>query len=191
MALKLEVGKKYRTRDGQKVYEVFKKNSDSRWHRFHCKPEGQWIGWGENGHLLSTGDELAEDLVAEVLTLQPGRYYRTRDGRKAYVAANVQNPFNATKYPVAGYLDEDDSDHSPAAWTADGLFVDGDELAEDLVEEWRDPPKQFTRIVAALRGVSGLEWCATFQSEGELKQEAIGKTVLAKTTITLTEGDGM
>lgn len=70
-----------------------------------------------------------------------GMFCRTRNGRKAYIAANVKNPFRETTFPLTGFIQGESGDCADF-WTAKGRYstsVCDHEF--DLVGEWRDPIK--------------------------------------------------
>jgi hypothetical protein len=71
------------------------------------------------------------------LKLEAGKYYRTRDKRRAYVAA-VGCPFGGAQECEQGIgWIEGSGEHS---WTTSGRFFgDKEEANADLVAEWREP----------------------------------------------------
>jgi hypothetical protein len=69
------------------------------------------------------------------MKLEAGKYYRTRDGRKAYVAA-IAPEWVATDYPVLGWVDI-----ATIRWRADGKEV-RNESPCDLISEWTDEPEK-------------------------------------------------
>jgi hypothetical protein len=74
------------------------------------------------------------------MQLEAGKFYRTRDGRKAYVA-HLVNPFLRRDFCIGGYI-EDEGDEL-FTWNKNGRFSDdrvGFEHPSDLVAEWTDPP---------------------------------------------------
>lgn len=75
------------------------------------------------------------------LKIEAGKFYRTRDGHKAFVAAvMLPCPFAErvhTQYPVRGFVDGSDA---AQCWRADGAWHGSDkEYKYDLVAEWRKP----------------------------------------------------
>lgn len=76
------------------------------------------------------------------MKIEAGKYYTTRDGRKAFVDTIVGgSPFMAgcqPIYPVIGYIEDEDSSSS---WMIDGVasFEVGGE--RDLIREYREPEK--------------------------------------------------
>jgi hypothetical protein len=109
------------------------------------------------------------------MKIEAGKYYRTRDGRKAFVAgfspfASVIELCRAT-----GFID---GDGSVRGWSTDGRYWSefGGEL--DLVEEWREPKTFSVTIYETGNGIhmASLATCP-------------GWKVIARATIT--EGDGM
>lgn len=81
------------------------------------------------------------------MKIEVGKYYRLRDGRKAYVTGRQNdNPFTGQTaiYPWCGFAENDDADYS---WTESGLkwadsegCDDGDD-GGDIVGEWNDDVK--------------------------------------------------
>jgi len=88
----------------------------------------------------------------QTLTLEAGKYYKTRDGRKAFVGAlNQPSPFGNLKdmYPAAGYIEGEDSARS---WMLNGeLYNNAKAFEADLVAEWVEPKriKGWVNIYAA------------------------------------------
>jgi hypothetical protein len=77
----------------------------------------------------------------QTLKLEAGKYYRTRDGRKAFVTAvAMENPFGAMNelYPVIGYVE---GRYASASWTAEGFLLMECERGDDLVAEWVEPKR--------------------------------------------------
>ncbi|MGR9413700.1 hypothetical protein [Rhizobium leguminosarum] len=76
------------------------------------------------------------------LTLEVGKYYRTRDGKKAYAGyVMAESPFNGSKplYPVSGWVA---GEVMPQCWNFDGsLYGPEDEHKFDLVAEWVEPKR--------------------------------------------------
>lgn len=77
------------------------------------------------------------------MKIEAGKYYRTRDGRKAYVdVIRVSSPFNGYEptHPIIGYVDDEkQGPRSTKTWRADGRFDVKQDRSIDLVEEWREP----------------------------------------------------
>lgn len=72
-------------------------------------------------------------LLAFMLTLKPNTYYKTRDGRKAFVGC--LNPNNA--FPTAGYIV---GDSAWQTWRIDGSIRSSESPNNfDLVSEWTEP----------------------------------------------------
>jgi hypothetical protein len=79
---------------------------------------------------------------AKALTLEAGKYYRTRNGRKALAAAIMpKNPFKEggeVGYPIRGYIDG----FGAGSWTSNGHFGDDHyDDDRDLVAEWVEPKR--------------------------------------------------
>lgn len=70
------------------------------------------------------------------MKLEVGKFYKTRDGGKAYVAG--PNPFtDGAGYCWLGAIELFDTVH----WTNCGKFISFEESPHDLVAEWIDPSK--------------------------------------------------
>jgi hypothetical protein len=92
------------------------------------------------------------------LKIEAGKYYKTRDGRKAFVAAVAINPFGTTPvYPVWGFIGNDDY-----YWAESGeyYFRDRDPNPLDIISEWKEPVV-VKRYVAWVRDDYGevRPWC--------------------------------
>lgn len=68
------------------------------------------------------------------MKLEVGKYYKTRDGRKAGPIAKKLE-WNPT-YPFKGFIGGVE-----LTWTEDGLLCTLGDSPYDLVEEWKDEPK--------------------------------------------------
>jgi hypothetical protein len=69
------------------------------------------------------------------MEVKAGEYYRTRDGRKAYVAG--ESPFSSTDtlYRVVGWID---GEQGSTEWTPEGFLLLDEADKRDLVEGWRE-----------------------------------------------------
>jgi hypothetical protein len=74
------------------------------------------------------------------LTLEVGKYYKTRSGDKAYIAAKIKDPFNATTTePFCGFIS---NDSGVRTWGEYGHYFARDcHSYFDLTDEWVDPAK--------------------------------------------------
>lgn len=109
--------------------EVFMVNGDRNW-------------WTEGGLFYANAGEHRLDIIKEqAMQLEAGKYYKTRDGRKAFVASvMLPNPFGrSTIYVIRGY---DNSTSRACSWTSIGTEHDGRNGPNDLVSEWIDPPQE-------------------------------------------------
>lgn len=147
--LRIQVGKSYKTRSGKRA-EITKERS-SEW------LEGRVIGdpqpyftWRKNGRYC-TAQECGLDLVSEweePLKIEAGKYYKTRGGKKAYVACIVlPNPFEGPsikdQFPVRHVIDQE-----VGCWycRADGRLQPGKDDAYDLVAEWKEPEVRVRKL---------------------------------------------
>jgi hypothetical protein len=74
------------------------------------------------------------------MNIEQGKYYKTRDGRKAFVTAMLRDsPFStggSSKVPFRGWIDGSSLIQS---WTDSGRRLEYRESPSDLVAEWVDP----------------------------------------------------
>lgn len=80
------------------------------------------------------------------LKIEAGKYYRMRNGGRAYVDSVVgANPFNPDKpdiFPIKGFLQDRSASRwniSSTCWTSAGRYCTEGESDFDLVAEWREP----------------------------------------------------
>jgi hypothetical protein len=74
------------------------------------------------------------------LKLEAGKYYRTRDGRKAYVAAVLVNPLGSSPcFPFAGFVDS-----AECRWNERGTSAYCGQRGVDLIA---DEPREWTVYV--------------------------------------------
>jgi hypothetical protein len=67
------------------------------------------------------------------MKLEAGKFYKTRDGSKAYVAC-IEPPFRVdSDERVCGYVE---SSQSACTWCTDGSWIEVDTSPQDLVAEW-------------------------------------------------------
>ena len=142
--MKFEIGKEYVCRDGQiAVYvgedkcNVYPETFVIGESRFHFTRDGMFWNNGVPHRL---------DIIKEQpMQIEAGKYYKTRDGRKAFVAGVLlPNPLgsNGRKFPIVGYMKECSV---MLTWTTNGLERDSSkESPLDLVSEWSDPPAEIT-----------------------------------------------
>lgn len=143
--MKLEVGKTYVDRAGRK--HTLEKNV----HKFSATHTFRSGGYSfdENGRVGIGDYECEFDLVSEFtppFSISPGNYYRTRDGRKAYVACGPATVDYSGKKEdsLFGIIYEDDPDpnyneysHVAQDWQQSGRLSEeeGDD-DDDLVAPW-------------------------------------------------------
>lgn len=141
---------------------------------------------------------------SKALTLEAGKYYRTRDGFKAMVIA--KNPFNmhgkqgeafigAIEFPKPGD-DAFDFPESATSWDPSGVFnEDGSESEYDLIAEWVEPKriKVWVNIFPAKEREdypSGYRvGCVTHASKDDAHRMAQG--MIATVEIDVLEGHGL
>ena len=108
------------------------------------------------------------------MKIEQGRFYKTRNGRKVYVAGvllpNVDGKQLVT-YPVVGYLENE-----ILYWTLEGRYRDSTgDYSLDLVAEWREP---VTKVVTVYMHPNGNLYMSPW----------ICPAAIASTRVLLTEG---
>jgi hypothetical protein len=88
------------------------------------------------------------------MKIEAGKYYKTRGGEKAFVAAVLKNPNGGSvpDQPIVGFIGDNES---YSTWSIGGGYYDDDEYEEDeddLVAEWREPYRFEVAIVNYERG---------------------------------------
>ena len=75
-----------------------------------------------------------------LMKLEAGKYYKTRNGLKAYVEFIRQdNPFRdyIPEYPAIGFIES----YGEHMWKTNGEFSVPNDYELDLISEWREPIK--------------------------------------------------
>ena len=119
------------------------------------------------------------------MQIEAGRYYRARDGRKAFVAAKSHFEKAKQTHKFVGFLNCGLS----GAWAPDGRTFHCAEVDSDLVSEWREPVTR-TGVVALLRcQKSGTVFISSYSGDKTVPDciRFGGYDVLAEQQITLTE----
>ena len=70
------------------------------------------------------------------MKLEPGKYYRTRGGRKVLIVATFDPFDDDSRYPCIGYVEGIGNE----CWQADGIYSMAGAAQLDLVAEWVDEP---------------------------------------------------
>ena len=126
------------------------------------------------------------------LQIKAGAYYKTRSGKKAFVAQEPMpiSPFRsgvqqAHTYLFRGYCE---GNISVWNWRSDGTCING--VSEwNLVAEWVDPLSATKEIVFYTVG-EGLAPQFLLADPG-WKPWSVHTRILARKTITITEGEGL
>jgi hypothetical protein len=71
------------------------------------------------------------------MKIEAGKYYKTRDGHRAFVGAVSPFPSTDRLYLVVGWIQ---GESASTSWGPSGEYADGSNAPEDLVAEWVDPP---------------------------------------------------
>jgi hypothetical protein len=119
------------------------------------------------------------------MKIEAGKYYKTRDGKKAFVEHVFQkSPFSGSSpsgYTSFGFIE---GNGQVDWWTADGFYVTCGQGCNDLVAEWREP-RVVVREVLLVETRSGDFGCVFDQ------WQSLGDRVLARKKVTITEGEGV
>lgn len=70
------------------------------------------------------------------LKIEAGKFYRTRDGRKAGI---YRTDVNTSKRSIHGYVIASDGIEYSRYWRSDGMFFNTKKSKVDLIEEWQEP----------------------------------------------------
>jgi hypothetical protein len=112
------------------------------------------------------------------LKLVAGKYYRTRDGRKAYVAAALENPLGRpASDPIVGFIGDDDF-----SWRENGQFLPSQLSACDLIAEWREPREWTVTVYEPLDSLGGVRFAIR-------DEPFLCNRILAR--VTVREGEGV
>jgi hypothetical protein len=120
--------------------------------------------------------------MSESLKIEAGKFYKTRDGRKAYVAViATAEQVKAGNYRVYGWANGD-----ALMWSLGGRFCMsyGSDHHSDLVEEWRDLARRSV-TVKLVRNLNTNNVYAMVGGRSDCEE------LLACKTIEITEGEGM
>lgn len=124
-------------------------------------------------------------MANEPLKIEAGKFYRTRDGRKAEVVGQRSEASGAT--PWIGVIDATEL----CAWHLDGytFWPKTKPYGTDLVSEWRELRKWTSHALVYepldSPGVALTDWSK------EPAEPFLCNKILARATITITEGDGL
>lgn len=113
------------------------------------------------------------------MKIESGRYYKTRSGKKAYVAA-VENPFQpSSSWPMCGWID---GYQMASEWAIDGRHTPAGESQADLIAEWKEP-------------VTVTRWLLLWSDNStSLHSDPLSlplSHLVARKQVTITEGEGM
>lgn len=70
------------------------------------------------------------------LKIEAGKFYRTRDGRKAGI---YRTDVNNRRHSIHGYIVNPDGGEYSSCWYGDGRFFNTWQHSDDLIEEWQSP----------------------------------------------------
>lgn len=113
------------------------------------------------------------------MKFEAGKYYKTRVGQKAFVAA-TENPFCPSFYPIIGYISDSTS---VAKWTPGGGFFNSfTQSPYDLISEWKEPVTVTKWLLLWSDGTTSLSCTIPLLPVSHL---------VAFKQVTITEGEGM
>lgn len=120
------------------------------------------------------------------MEIRAGKYYKTRNGQKAFISVVTQNPFRSgpDHYPAKGWVDSDASSIL-YSWTLSGSRFIGRPSEYDLVEEWRDPVTK--ELYVYLYKIDGCPTVLHIATESPWNPTTPYQ-ILSSSKVTLTEG---
>jgi hypothetical protein len=118
-----------------------------------------------------------------MMKLEAGKFYKTRDGRKAFAAA--ENPFHDNKFRYVGWVEYDPCN---LGWNWEGKHPNKSRY--DLIAEWVEPKRIDGYIAIGTRLTGDLAISREVAVEG-LKRYSIDNKVLACIEVDCLEGDGL
>jgi hypothetical protein len=118
------------------------------------------------------------------MKIEAGKFYKTRDGRKAFVVSvDLPNPFGGNStYTVSVYIEG--LSNRITVTDRGRLYINTPDCAADLVAEWREPASE-DRVVYLVRGHGGLMWCECRENRDCPPKHG---TIIGSTRVTVTEG---
>lgn len=141
---KLQVGKRYKTRDGRETTTI--EPFGDPMFPFCGSVGGNFKTWTEDGFWMEGGGTVSDlvEEIAEPIKLQAGKKYRTRDGRIAKIEAEVRDG----KYPFSGVIEGQNLLYH--YWSKEGFHHIGKVSQEDLIEEIVEPKPEPTKPIRVL-----------------------------------------
>ena len=118
------------------------------------------------------------------MKIEAGKYYRTRNGKKAFVCGSNPLVEADSMFALLGYVDNE----GPMTWNLDGVGVNI-YSKYNLVEEWKDP-QVFTVTVSIFHNKQTRN--AEVRAKFGLPHKSIDTVnfdLLTQQTITLVEGE--
>lgn len=137
--MEIEVGKAYRTRDGEKV--VIDSDGGSGILEFMGKIGDEWNSWNNKGEWTSY--ESDHDLISEwiepvKLKIETGKFYQYRNGIRAFVYWA-----NSCGDVVSVEITKNGDAETESCWchAEDGSVLGFNSHEFDIIGPWIDPPK--------------------------------------------------
>lgn len=97
------------------------------------------------------------------MKIEAGKWYKMRNGEKAYVAAITKGLFDNYQ-PVIGYYSTEGGGYNPTCWTINGIYMSGLIKNQDLISLWEGPTQ--VKLPEKLRLFNPE---LTFGQKGEMK----------------------
>jgi hypothetical protein len=118
------------------------------------------------------------------MKIEAGKFYKTRDGRKAFVVSvDLPNPFGGNStYTVSVYIEG--LSNRITVTDRGRLYINTPDCAADLVAEWREPASE-ERVVYLVRLNNGVVTTYTYPANEHGPQNT---EILGSTRVTVTEG---
>ncbi|MBN9219554.1 MAG: hypothetical protein J0I79_16535 [Mesorhizobium sp.] len=119
--------------------------------------------------------------------IEAGNFYKTRDGKRVFVASVTPSPFYKDKKPILVY----DEDGNYRWYRVDGSINAFGEDDYDLVAEWKEP-KRIRCFAPVYDKVSEGDWCLGYgyRTHEEAREAALAG-VRAIVEIDVEEGHGL
>lgn len=133
---KIEVGKTYRARNGERIRVYSIENKEVHGAIFHNE-SWQIDTWNLNGSYLDNGKEHPRDVVlAKPLTMLPGQKYKSRDGRPIKI---YEVNARSKEFPILGAIkDAQTNEWLPRVWNDRGITKVPYGPNNDIVTEWSE-----------------------------------------------------
>lgn len=136
----IEVGKKYRRRNGlisicTKISWISSHHGDTV--KYDCGPD-TWKSNGRTNMNYESDEDIIEEVKENKMKIEVGKYYKTRSGHKAFVAFEY-NSVNGFTHGGVVYGEQNAFDVG-CSWYELGNHIKREMNNDfDLIEEWKEP----------------------------------------------------